>query len=289
MTTKTNQWMRVRRVVIRLLTVYLPVSVLLLVVLLPYYWMLAMSLKPYPEMFNYDKFSPFWPSDPTLDHYKYLFQKTKFWIWFKNSGYVAAVTTAVSLTISTLAAYSLARLRFRGNVAISLGVFISYLVPGSLLFIPAVQIASWLGLVGRQTALLVFYPVGMIPFAIWVLMAYFQTIPPDLEECAMVDGATRLQALRRIVLPLALPGLITVGIYNFTSAWNEFLYSMVLVYEATERTLPVALTQQLAIGDHYYWGPLMAAAFLAGIPVVVLYSFVVDKYVSGLTGGAVKG
>jgi multiple sugar transport system permease protein len=257
--------------------------------LLPYYFMLVTSLKSYPEMFNIKDYSPFWPAKPTLDHYKQLFTETSFLIWFKNSAIVASITTAISVAISTLAGYSLARLRFRANRPISLGIFVAYLVPQTLLFIPVVQVAGWLGVIGKQIALFVFYPTLMIPFATWVLMAYFQTIPPDLEECAMVDGATRLQALRKVTLPLAMPGIVTVAIFSFTNAWNEFLYVLVMVYDTLDRTLPVAILSRLAIGDWYYWGPLMGASLLSGIPVVVLYSFVVDQYVSGLTAGAVKG
>ncbi len=272
----------------RLLTVYLPIYGVLIVILLPFYWMVIASFKPYPEMFDL-KMNPFWVAHPTLGHYRQLLYQTNFLVWLKNSALVASITTAVAVVVSTLAGYSLARLRYRGNQAISLAIFVAYLVPQTLLFIPSVQVASWLRVLGKQQSLFVFYPVMMIPFCTWIIMAYFQTIPPDLEECAMVDGATRLQALRRVTLPLAMPGVVTVTIFSFTSAWNEFLYCLVMVYDSLDRTLPVAVLSQLAIGDWYYWGPLMGAAMLAGIPVVILYSSVVDQYVSGLTAGAVKG
>lgn len=279
----------VRGIAFRAVTVYLPVLIVLVAMLLPYYFMLVTSLKSYPEMFNIREYSPFWPAKPTLDHYRQLFTETNFITWLKNSALVASITTAISVVISTLAGYSLARIRFRGNRAISLGIFVAYLVPQTLLFIPVVQVAGSLHVIGKQVSLLIFYPTMMIPFATWVLMTYFQTIPPDLEECAMVDGATRLQALCKVTLPLAMPGIVTVAIFSFTTAWNEFLYVLVMVFDTLDRTLPVAILNRLAVGDWYYWGPLMGASLLSGIPVVILYSFVVDQYVSGLTAGAVKG
>ncbi len=283
----TRQPRRWLRAFSRLTTVYVP-NYGCLLLLLPFFWMIVTSFKPYEEMFN-TRLNPFWINAPTLDHYRQLLTETNFLVWFKNSLVVSILATATSVALSIPAAYSLARLRFPGNRWISLAIFVAYLVPQTLIFIPTVQVAAWIGVAGKQTALLLFYPVLMIPFAVWILMAYFQTIPPDLEECAMIDGATRLQAMWKVTLPLAMPGIVTVTIFSFTNAWNEFLYCLVLVYDSLDRTLPVAVLSQLAIGDWYYWGPLMGAALLAGIPVVVLYMFVVDQYVSGLTAGSVKG
>lgn len=272
----------------RILTVYIPVILVLVLMLLPFYWMLVTSLKTYNEMFNL-KANPFWPSHFTFSHYVELFTKTKFPVWMRNTIYVSVVSTAISLVLSILAGYSLARLRFRGNSFLSAAIFISYLVPTTLLFIPMAEVARTFGLLGKTEALILVYPTFLVPFCCWLLIGYFRTIPPDLEECAMVDGATRWQALLRITLPLAIPGVVTAGIFAFTLSWNEFIYGLVLVTNEANRTIPVGVLTRLVVGDLYFWGPLMAGALLGSVPVAVLYAFFVEQYVAGLTAGAIKG
>jgi multiple sugar transport system permease protein len=276
------------RILKRLLTIYIPVILILFVMLLPFYWMAVTSLKPYQEMFNL-KANPFFPAHPIIDHYVELFTKTKFPLWLRNTAYVAVCSTAISMVISVLAGYSLSRLRYRGSTFFGMAAFVTYLVPTTLLFIPMAEITNRLGLLGKTEALIVVYPTFLVPFCTWLLMGYFRTLPPDLEECAMMDGATRWQALWKITLPLATPGVITAGIFAFTLSWNEFIYGLVLITAEARRTIPVGVLTRLVAGDLYFWGPLMAAALIGSVPVAVLYAFFVEQYVAGLTAGAVKG
>jgi multiple sugar transport system permease protein len=285
MTTRNNN---LARIPLRLLTVYLPVLVVLVLILFPFYWMLVTSFKANSELTNI-KINPFYPHTPTLAHYRRLLTETAYPRWFWNTAYVAVCSTAISMVISILAAYALARLRFWGSSLFSGAIFIVYLVPTTLLFIPMAQVIVRFNLINNPLALIVVYPTFLVPFCTWLLIGYFQTIPKELDECAMVDGATRFQALVRIVLPAAIPGVITAGIFAFTLSWNEFIYALVLVSTDNSRTLAVGVLTKLVRGDLLPWGPLMAAALLGSIPVAVLYSFFVEQYVSGLTAGAVKG
>lgn len=277
-----------KRRLLRLFTIYIPVIIVLIVMLLPFYWMLVTSFKPYREMFDL-KISPFLPQSPTIEHYIELLTDTPFPVWFLNTLLVAVVTTIISVGVSILAGYSLARLRYRGRTVISGTIFISYLVPPTLLFISMAEVVKNLQLTNNRWALILVYPTFLIPFCTWLLLGYLRTIPPDLEECAMIDGASRLQALRLITLPLAVPGIVTAAIFAFTLSWNEFVYALVIITGDAERTIPVGVVTRLVQGDLYFWGPLMAAALLGSIPVVILFSFFVEQYVSGLTAGAVKG
>jgi multiple sugar transport system permease protein len=278
----------IARLSLRLLTIYLPVLVVLVLILFPFYWMLVTSFKSNAELPNI-KINPFYPHMPTLAHYRRLLTETAYGRWFWNTTYVAVSSTAISMVISILAAYALARLRFWGSSLFSGAIFIVYLVPTTLLFIPMAQVIVRFNLINNPLALIVVYPTFLVPFCTWLLIGYFQTIPKELDECAMVDGATRIQALVRIVLPAAIPGVITAGIFAFTLSWNEFIYALVLVSTDNSRTLAVGVLTKLVRGDLLPWGPLMAAALLGSIPVAVLYSFFVEQYVSGLTAGAVKG
>jgi len=277
-----------RRRLLRIFVIYIPVVLVLLIMLLPFYWMLVTSLKPYPEMFNL-KISPFYPLNPTGEYYLELLNNTKFLLWFKNTLVVSAAATTISVVLSVLAGYSLSRLRFRGRTAISGIIFVSYLIPTTLLFIPMAEVAKQLQVINRLEALIIVYPTFLIPFCTWLLMGYFRTIPIDLEECALIDGANRVQALRFVTLPLAIPGVVTAIIFAFTLSWNEFIYGLVLVTGENQRTLPVGVLTRLVQGDLYFWGPLMAAALLGSLPVVLLFSFFVEQYVAGLTAGAMKG
>ncbi len=286
--TRQTRTVQRRRRLMRVFVIYIPVVLVLLIMLLPFYWMLVTSLKPYPEMFNL-KISPFYPVNPTGEHYLELLNNTKFLLWFKNTLVVSAAATTISVILSVLAGYSLSRLRFRGRTAISGIIFVSYLIPTTLLFIPMAEVAKQLQVINHLEALIIVYPTFLIPFCTWLLMGYFRTIPIDLEECALIDGASRLQTLRFVTLPLAIPGIVTAIIFAFTLSWNEFIYGLVLVTGENQRTLPVGVLTRLVQGDLYFWGPLMAAALLGSLPVVVLFSFFVEQYVAGLTAGAMKG
>ena len=271
----------------RVVTLYLPLAIFVFVLLFPFYWMTTTTFKPDEELYDYARFNPFWVVRPTLTHiYKLLFE-TSYPQWLFNTMLVAVASTALSLFSSVCAAYAIERLRFAGSRYIGLAIFLAYLVPPSSLFIPHAAIIFQLGLYDSDWALILTYPTFLIPFCTWLLMGYFRTIPYELEECALIDGASRLQVLRWITLPLALPGLISAGIFAFTLSWNEFIYALTFISSSENKTVAVGAITELVEGDVYHWGSLMAAALLGSLPVVVLYSFFVEYYVSSLTG-AVK-
>ena len=231
--------------------------------------------------------NPFWISSPTLDHIYLLLFKTSYPHWLMTTMMVAFGATFLSLFASTLAAYAIQRLRFQGSQYVGLAIYLAYLVPPSILFIPLATMVVQLGLFDSPLALILVYPTFLIPFCTWLLIGYFKSIPYELEECALIDGATRLQILRRITLPLAVPGLISAGIFSFTLSWNEFIYALAFIQSSENKTVPVAILTELVTGDVYQWGALMAGSLLGSLPVAIFYSFFVDYYVSSLTG-AVK-
>ena len=267
-------------------TTYIPIGVFLFVLLVPFYWMGMTAFKPNAELLAREG-NPFWIKSPTLAHFKHLFFDTAYPEWLWNTMLVAVVSTFVSLAASTFAAYAIERLRFRGARHFGLAIFLAYLIPPSILFIPLAVVLQTLELFNTRWALMLTYPTFLIPFCTWLLMGYFRTIPFELEECALIDGATRWQILVRIVLPLAVPGLISAGIFAFTLSWNEFIYALTFISSSEVKTVPVGVVTELVEGDVYHWGSLMAGALLGSLPVAILYSFFVEYYVSGLTG-AVK-
>lgn len=267
---------------------YLGLIFFIIILLFPFYWMLVTSLKPDAELYDMSQ-PPFTLHKPTLEHYVYLIKNTRFLLWLKNSAVVAVVSTSLSIIIGTLAAYSLARLRFRGAQTLGLTIFITYLVPTTLIFLPLAYVIRSLGLFDKQIALMITYPTFLIPFCTWLLMGYFKGIPKELEESAMVDGATRLQALRMIILPIMLPGIVSAALFAFTLSWNEFVYALTLAQTEAIKTLPTGIVSQLVLADVYFWGSLMAAALLGSVPIAFLYSFFLEYYVKGMTAGAVKG
>ena len=271
----------------RLVTVYLPLAILLFVLLFPFYWMATTTFKPDAELYNYEKFNPFWVLHPTLDHIKKLLFETSYPDWMLNTIIVSVASTFLSLFCSVCAAYAIERLRYSGSQYVGLAIFLAYLVPPSILFIPLATMVFQLGMFDSIWALILTYPTFLIPFCTWLLMGYFRSIPYELEECALIDGATRLQILVKITLPLAVPGLISAGIFAFTLSWNEFIYALTFISSSENKTIPVGAITELVEGDVYHWGSLMAAALLGSVPVVVLYSFFVEHYVSSLSG-AVK-
>lgn len=270
------------------IVVYTGLAIFVVILLFPFFWMFITSIKPDSELYDLSR-NPLSLSKPTLEHYIYLLSNTKFMLWLKNSAVVATVSTVVSITISTLAAYALARLRFKGAQSLGLSIFITYLIPTTLIFLPLAYVVRNLGLFDKQIALILTYPTFLIPFCTWLLMSYFKGIPRELEECAMIDGATRFQAMTRIVIPLALPGIISAGLFAFTLSWNEFVYALTLAQSEAIKTLPVGIVSQLVLGDVYFWGSIMAAALLGSVPVAILYTFFLEYYVKGMTAGAVKG
>ena len=270
----------------RFVTLYLPLFIFIFVLLFPFYWMFTTALKPNEELLSREG-NPFWVAHPTLTHFHHLIFETPYPEWMWNTILVSVVSTFASLAASVFAAYAIERLRFRGAKQAGLAIFLAYLVPPSILFIPLAAIVFKLGLFDTRWALILTYPTFLIPFCTWLLMGYFRSIPFELEECALIDGATRWQILVKIVLPLAVPGLISAGIFAFTLSWNEFIYALTFVSSSEVKTVPVGVVTELVEGDVYHWGALMAGALLGSLPVAVMYSFFVEYYVSGMTG-AVK-
>ena len=272
----------------RALFIWAPLAFFMVFLVGPFYWMLITALKPDSELYDGSK-SPLYVANPSLDHFRYLFEKTDFVTWIANTMLVATLSTAIALLMGVPAGYALARLRFRGANFVGTAIFVTYLVPTTLLFIPMVEVMASIGMDDNIWALVIVYPTFLVPFVTWLMSGYFRTIPTELEECARIDGLTRLGAMVRIALPLARPGILSAGIFSFTLSWNEFIYALTLVTASSERTLPVGVIVQLTRADFYFWGPLMAGALLGSVPVALVYSFFVDQYASGLTAGGVKG
>jgi multiple sugar transport system permease protein len=271
----------------RVVTTWLPLGLILVVLLFPFYWMVLTAVKPDEQLIDMEHFNPFFVINPTLKHIEKLLFHSSYPHWLWNTMYVSVLATIISLFASVLAAYGITRLRFRGAQWVGGAIFLAYLVPPSILFIPLATIVQAYGLFDSPMALVLVYPTILIPFSTWLLMGYFKTIPFELEECALIDGASRWQILTKIVLPLAVPGLISAGIFSLTLSWNEFIYALTFINSVGNKTAPVAILNEFVDGDIYRWGSLMAGALLGSLPLVILYSFFVEYYVSALTG-AVK-
>jgi multiple sugar transport system permease protein len=271
----------------RLVSLYLPLSIILLILLFPFYWMALTSIKPDDQLLDMERVSPFWTTAPTLKHFYNLLFQTNYPRWLWNTMFVAVGATVLSIIASVLAAYAIVRLRYRGATWVGGAIFLAYLVPPSILFIPLSTVVFQYGLFDSPFALILTYPTILIPFSTWLLMGYFKTIPFELEECALIDGASRWQILTKIVLPLAVPGLISAFIFCFTLCWNEFIYALTFLSTTSQKTVPVAIVNEFVDGDIYRWGSLMAGALAGSLPLVILYAFFVEHYVSAMTG-AVK-
>lgn len=271
----------------RVVTIYIPLAIFVFVLLFPFYWMTLTTFKPDRELIDMDNFNPFWVVNPTLAHIKKLLFETAYVDWLINTLIISVASTFISLFASVLAAYAIERLRFTGSTYVGMAIFLAYLVPPSILFIPLATMVFAYGVFDTKMALILTYPTFLIPFCTWLLMGYFRSIPFELEECALIDGASRLQILTKIILPLSVPGLISAGIFAFTLSWNEYIYALTFISSSENKTLPVGIITELVEGDIYHWGSLMAGALLGSVPVALLYSFFVEHYVSSMTG-AVK-
>jgi multiple sugar transport system permease protein len=271
----------------RLVTLYLPLSIIVIILLFPFYWMGLTSVKPDNQLLDMETYSPFWVWQPTLKHFHKLLFESYYPHWLWNTMYVAVCATILSIIASVLAAYAIVRLRYKGAHLVGGLIFLAYLVPPSILFIPLATVVFQYGLFDSPLSLILTYPTILIPFSTWLLMGYFKTIPFELEECALIDGASRWQILTKIVLPLAVPGLISAFIFCFTLCWNEFIYALTFLQSAPNKTVPVAIVNEFVDGDVYRWGALMAGALAGSLPLVILYAFFVEHYVSAMTG-AVK-
>ena len=269
----------------------IPVGIFLIFLLFPFYWMIITTFRPDNELYipwyraNY---KPFWTWNPTTAHLKYLFGETTFMLWLWNTTLIAVASTAISLVCGVLAGYALSRLNFKGAALLGTGIFVTYLVPQTLLFIPLAEIIRTYSLGDTPWSLILTYPTFLIPFCTWLMMGYFKAVPKELEECARIDGASRWQAMLYIIIPVAIPGILSAMIFAFTLSWNEFIYALVFLSSPEQKTVPVGVISELVRGDVFFWGPLMAGALLGSVPVAIAYSFFVEQYVSGLTG-SVKG
>ena len=261
----------------------------LLFILFPIYFMVLTAFKTNRELYDLEAI-PFWIRDGvSFKHFQHLFFRTNFWRWLLNSFLVSGVSMVVSVAISIFAAYSLTRLRYPGRQAFGIAIFVTYLVPPTLLFLPLTQIVNWLGLSDTLWSLLLTYPTFLIPFCTWLLLGYFKVVPREIEECALVDGCSRLGVLFRIVIPIAVPGIICALLFAFTLAWNEFLYALTFTSASVTKTVTVGVAAEMIRGDVFHWGGIMAGAVAGALPVVVMYVFFLDYYVVGLTAGSVKG
>jgi multiple sugar transport system permease protein len=271
----------------RVVRVYIPLLLIVIVLLFPFYWMGLTAIKPKEQLLDLDTFNPLWVWQPTFEHISDLLFKTDYPQWLWNTMFIAVSATVLSLIASVFSAYAITRVRFKGANAVGGAIFLAYLVPPSILFIPLSTVVYQYGLFDTPFALILTYPTILIPFSTWLLMGYFKTIPYELEECALIDGASRWQILIKIILPLAVPGLISASIFCLTLCWNEFIYALTFINSVEKKTVPVAILSAFTDGDQYRWGSLMAGALVGSLPLVVLYAFFVEHYVSAMTG-AVK-
>lgn len=271
-----------------LVACYGVIALFMVFFLFPPYWMALTSFKTNQEIESLSGIPFLIQQGATLKHYRDLFTKTDFLVYFKNSAVVTVIVVALSMSTSVLAAYALSRLGFAGAGILGTGVFLTYLVPDTLLFIPLFKIVGWFGLLNSKWSLVLVLPTAIVPFCTWILIGYFASIPRELDEAALVDGANHLQMLVRIFLPVAVPGLIAATIFAFTVSWASFLYPMAFIFSSEEQVLTVGTVTTLIKGDVYHWGGLMAGALMACLPPVLLYVFLMDYYISGLTAGSTK-
>jgi multiple sugar transport system permease protein len=258
----------------------------------PFYWMVVTSFKQNSDLYvgaTNTAHNPFiFNLPPTLDHLKLLFGQTLYLTWLRNTLFVGLVVVAVTLIMSVPAGYSLARLTGRWGERLSIGIFLTYLVPSTLLFIPFSRLVSVLGLQNSLWALILIYPTFTVPFCTWLLMGFFKSLPKEVEESAMVDGCSRVGAIWRVMLPLSVPGLLTVVIFALTLVIQEFVYSLTFISSVERMTVSVGVPVALVRGDVYYWGSLMAACLVTSVPISILYNFFLDRFIAGFTVGAIK-
>jgi multiple sugar transport system permease protein len=257
--------------------------------LAPPYYMIVTSLKSNAEVAHMAT-SPWWIANGvTFEHFRMLLRETDFLIFFKNTAIVTVCVVVITMVVSVLAAYSLGRMKFWGSGVLATGIFLTYLVPDSLLFIPLFQIVRGLDLLNSYWGMVLVYPTLTVPFCTWIMIGYFASIPKELDEAAMIDGANHMQMLTRIFIPVALPGIIAATIFAFTVSWAAFVYPMAFLYSADQQVLTVGTVTSLIRADVYQWGMLMAGALIAAAPPLIIYAFLMDYYIAGLTAGATKG
>jgi multiple sugar transport system permease protein len=268
---------------------YLIVGPFAIVLAFPFYWMLMSSLRSDTDLYDIQQVPFTFNADsPTINNYKFLFQETDYLQWLENTVIVGLVVVAITLVLALPAGYALARLSGRWGQSVGVGIFLTYLVPPTLLFLPLSRVVADLGLNDRLWSLIVVYPSFTVPFSTWLLMGFFRTIPPELEDAALVDGASRLGALARVVFPLSVPGILTVVIFSFSLVFNEFIYALTFISTTETRTLSSAVPIELIRGDVFYWGALMAATLIPAVPLALLYNAFLNRFIAGFTGGAFR-
>lgn len=254
----------------------------------PFYWMLITSLKSNPDLYNITNI-PFWFNEaPTIEHFQYLFEQTQFARWLLNSLIIGLCVVAITLVAALPAGYSLARMAGRSGEALGIGIFLTYLVPPTLLFLPLSRIVASLGLQNSMWSLVLVYPTFTIPFCTWLLMGFFKAMPVEIEEAAIVDGCSLFGAFVRMVLPLSLPAILTAVIFTFTLTLQEFVYALTFISASAQKPVTLGVATDLVRGDIFFWGEIMAGALIASIPVAIAYNLFLDRFISGITGGAVK-
>jgi multiple sugar transport system permease protein len=256
--------------------------------LIPPIYTLVTSLKTSKEISSLQG-SPWLVQNPTFDNFWELITAANYQTFFLNSVKITVVVVAITMVISVLAAFALARVRFWGSAPLAPGVFLTYLVPESLLFIPMFQIIGALGLMNNTWCLVLLYPTLSVPFCTWIMIGYFSSIPKELDEAALIDGASYMQMLWKIFIPVAMPGIIAATIFAFTVSWGQFLYPMAFLYSSDQMVLTVGIVSELIRGDVFQWGKIMAGSLMAALPPVIIYAFLMDYYIAGLTAGATKG
>ena len=270
------------------LLLWVGVVFFLVVTSFPVYWMALTALKQNADLYDVNNFRLWFNAPPTLDHLNYLFSQTEFLTWFANSYIIAALVVVITLVCAIPAGYGLARLQLRGADTIAIGIFLTYLVPPSLLFLPLSRVVSLLGLQDSDWGLVLIYPTLTIPFCTWLIRGFFKTIPKEIEEAAVVDGCTTFQVVWRIVLPLSRAGIFSVMIFAFTLSMQDFIYMLSIISSTSLKPLTLGIVTDLIRGDIFFWGELLAGALLAGLPVAIIYNFFLDDFIAGLTSGAVK-
>jgi multiple sugar transport system permease protein len=268
---------------------YLVVGPFAIVLAFPFYWMLMTSLRSDTDLYDLQNVPfKFNADSPTVANYRFLFEETAYRQWLENTVIVGVVVVGITLVLAVPAGYALARLSGGWGQSVGVGIFLTYLVPPTLLFLPLSRVMADLDLTDRLLSLIVVYPSFTVPFSTWLLMGFFKTIPPELEDAALVDGASRLGALARVVFPLSVPGILTVVIFSFSLVFNEFIYALTFINDSETRTVSSAVPTELIRGDVFYWGALMAATLIPAVPLALLYNAFLNRFIAGFTGGAFR-
>jgi multiple sugar transport system permease protein len=268
---------------------WLVVGPFAIVLAFPFYWMLVTALKTDVDLYNTENVPfKFQEGSPTTRNFEFLFENTQYRTWLENTAIVGAVVVVITLLLAVPAGYALARLSGGWGQSVGVGIFLTYLVPPTLLFLPLSRVVAEVGLQDKLTSLMLVYPSFTVPFSTWLLMGFFKTIPPELEDAARVDGASRIGTLARIVFPISLPGILTVVIFTFSLVVNEFVYAITFITTSTERTVSAGVPTELIRGDVFFWGALMAATLIPSIPLALLYNIFLNRFIAGFTGGAFR-